>query len=146
PYAEMDGSIREINAKALQTANVLVAWLPAGVTSIGVPMEIDRFAQMGKPIILLSDAPSWMLKIPGNNFYHIRDLDNWTSWMVEALEWAARATQTSQEAGVFPFVVEDPKARLPSRAHADDAGLDLFVLGDHQVQPGSFVDIPSGVR
>jgi dUTP pyrophosphatase len=34
---------------------------------------------------------------------------------------------------------------LPTRAYPDDAGLDLYVVGDHHLQPGEFKDIPSGI-
>lgn len=34
----------------------------------------------------------------------------------------------------------------PTRAHDDDAGFDLVVAEAVRIQPGEFVDIPSGVR
>lgn len=33
----------------------------------------------------------------------------------------------------------------PTRAHRDDAGLDLYVNGDHTVPPGAMVDLDLGV-
>lgn len=33
----------------------------------------------------------------------------------------------------------------PTRAHRDDAGLDLYVNGDHTIQPGAMVDLDLGV-
>lgn len=36
-------------------------------------------------------------------------------------------------------------AVLPTRAHDDDAGYDLYSVGEHTISPGEFVDIPTGV-
>lgn len=38
-----------------------------------------------------------------------------------------------------------PEARMPIRAHHDDAGWDLFVSKDVEVPPHGFMDVPSGV-
>jgi dUTP pyrophosphatase len=39
----------------------------------------------------------------------------------------------------------DERARLPSRAHPDDAGLDLHALQDATLAPGGRVQIPTGI-
>lgn len=139
--ARVDSSIREINRAALAEADVLVAYLPAGTVSVGVPMEIDRHLMEGKPAIVISDANSWMLDGPG--VWRIHDPKEWGRELGPALEWARQATHSQ---GNFPFMRDHADARLPTRAHADDAGLDLYVLGDHEILPGSFKDIPSGIR
>lgn len=36
-------------------------------------------------------------------------------------------------------------ARVPTRAHHDDAGIDLYACGEHVVMPGQTVMIPLGV-
>lgn len=38
------------------------------------------------------------------------------------------------------------EARMPIRAHADDAGWDLFVSVDTEIPPHGFKDVASGVR
>ena len=38
-----------------------------------------------------------------------------------------------------------PEARMPIRAHHDDAGWDLFVSQDVTIPPHGFKDVPSGV-
>mgnify|MGYP003451567345 CR=1 FL=1 len=36
-------------------------------------------------------------------------------------------------------------AKLPNRAHHDDAGIDMFAYGTHTVEPHQTVAIPTGV-
>lgn len=36
-------------------------------------------------------------------------------------------------------------ARIPTRAHKEDAGIDLYVCGDHVVSPHQTIKIPLGV-
>lgn len=45
---------------------------------------------------------------------------------------------------VMPFIV-GPRGFLPTRGHANDAGLDLYVSEDVVVPAGQFVDIPTDV-
>lgn len=45
---------------------------------------------------------------------------------------------------VMPFIV-GPRGFLPTRGHANDAGLDLYVSEDVVVPPHQFVDIPTDV-
>lgn len=39
----------------------------------------------------------------------------------------------------------DPTAFLPTRGHSDDAGLDLYVIGDHEFYVGEGKDVPTGI-
>lgn len=36
-------------------------------------------------------------------------------------------------------------AKLPAHVHPGDVGYDLFILGDHVVQPGERLDLPTGI-
>ena len=47
--------------------------------------------------------------------------------------------------GVLPVRRLDPAASLPTRAHADDAGLDLYALEDAVVPAGAGVLLRTGV-
>lgn len=38
-----------------------------------------------------------------------------------------------------------PEAKIPTRAHHDDAGIDLYAYGTHVVEPHTTVAIPLGV-
>jgi dUTP pyrophosphatase len=39
----------------------------------------------------------------------------------------------------------DERARLPTRAHNGDAGLDLYALQDAMLQPGERASVPTGI-
>ena len=39
----------------------------------------------------------------------------------------------------------DPRARLPSRAHDGDAGLDLFALDETTLEPGARESVSTGI-
>src|ERR1700744_679366 len=54
---ETDPRLEAINRAALSMADLLVAVLPDGVASIGVPREIEAAAQMGIPTLVLRDSP-----------------------------------------------------------------------------------------
>jgi hypothetical protein len=47
PYAQ------GVNEEALRAADAVLGWMPDGVPSIGVPIEIARAAAMGKPLVVL---------------------------------------------------------------------------------------------
>lgn len=39
----------------------------------------------------------------------------------------------------------DPRARLPTRAHAGDAGYDLYALDAARLEPGTRLAVPTGI-
>lgn len=39
----------------------------------------------------------------------------------------------------------DPRARLPTRAHAGDAGYDLYALEPARLEPGARLAVPTGI-
>lgn len=144
-------AIRAINAEALRQAGVLLAFLPAGVPTIGVPMEIESAATEGKHVVVISDADSWSLQ------YHLPNVRVFESWGPAAKE-AVRAAlggiswvQETLPVGVcdapaapMPVAVSRG-AQMPRRGYEDDAGLDLVISETRVIQTGQFVDVPCGV-
>ena len=47
--------------------------------------------------------------------------------------------------GILPMKRLDPAATLPTRAHPDDAGLDLYALEDAELGPGEGKVVKTGV-
>lgn len=143
-FAEPETGLREINQYALKTADLVVAYLPAGVASVGVPMEIDRAAAMGKLVLVISDAKSWMLQFGQSNVRVVSGV----SEADEALD-GLLAPPLIDRAGNTPReplpVALDEVGQMPDRTYANDAGLDLFVSETVDVPPGEFRDIHCGV-
>lgn len=46
---------------------------------------------------------------------------------------------------VLRFRKLDPSAKAPTRAHPDDAGLDLYAVKDAELRPGASAMVPTGV-
>lgn len=136
--------IGRINRCAHVAADLVVAFLPSGVPSVGVPIEIDRAHAHGKNIVLFSDATAWMLEYPGSRIIRYNDWDD--DSLKDALLEIAR---------MQPPVKTRPREDMPFtairggleplRAYEDDAGLDLMVSQTTILQPGEFTDVPCGV-
>lgn len=143
-YAKPDPGIRAINAAALEASDVLVAYLPKDTVSVGVPMEIERALALGLHVVVFSDAPSWMLQ---DERIHL--FDGWNSntraWLREFLRGEPKRRQQELQQDPMPVLLQKG-AQLPTRGHADDAGLDLHVSEDVTVPPGAFRDVPCGVH
>lgn len=139
------GSVAKINRHALMEAGCVVAFLPAGVASVGVPMEIDRARSVGKHVFVVSDAESWMLDLPG--IYRARDWNDETlAGMVAMIGELERPEMEWDRKDPLPWKdLADGFAIAPTRAHDDDAGLDLYVDRDTTIAPGEFADIPCGI-
>ena len=134
--ADITPAITHINREALHQADVVVATLPAGVTTIGVPMEIEAALGVNKPVVLVSDAPSWALET-GHPQMHRATLES-----VPEILSRIQKTHTNAE---YVSVVVDEGAQEPRRAYKDDAGYDLVVSEDAIIEPGQFSDIHCGV-
>jgi dUTP pyrophosphatase len=145
PEAAPGDEVALVNRAAHAQADSVLAVLPAGWATIGVPMEIDRALSQGKWVALCSDANSWMLqdKRKGMARFGLSADD-----MLAAAEWLA-----SRDHPVYPPrqqdplpVVVDEGGTLPSRGYEDDAGLDLYAGVDIEIPLGEAVDVPSHVR
>lgn len=142
PNRHADDRLGTINRAALNNSDLVVAFLPAGVPSIGVPMEIDRARAQGKHVIVFSDSPSFMLNMPR--------VQRYSSFTQEVLYGVAMSVQNmdppieQRQVADLPCVVEDP-GYLPRRSYEDDAGLDLIVSETTTIRPGAFADVPCGL-
>lgn len=129
--------INTINRAALDACDALLALLPANTPSVGVPIEIDRAKQAGKPLAVVTDAHhSWALDGYPSYPYHPAGVEQAIAGLLHA---------PPQNGQPLPVQALHEAAQLPSRAYADDAGLDLYLTADVTVEPGSFADLPCGV-
>ncbi len=148
---ELSTMIAKVNAYALKQADVVLAFLPAGVPTIGVPIEIDRAVAAGKWVVLLTDTRSFSLQE-----YHDRNNVIVGEMTQEGVRAAADVLSAriaegppvrrlgGDEYSLLPVLL-GPGGRLPSRGYDDDAGLDLYVVGDHVIRAGEFVDVACAV-
>lgn len=147
PYAEMNDTLPRVNRAALANADLVVAFLPADCASVGVPMEIDRAVSLGKKVIVFSDSKSWMLAgyHPGR-VIRFPTFDD-ASLLQAYIEVAMMEAVTNQrDPDPVHIQITDPAAQVPTRAYADDAGLDLYTTAHTVILPGAFVDVPCGLR
>lgn len=133
---DITSAVTKINREALRQADVLVAVLPAGQVTIGVPMEIEAAQHAGKPIVLISDALSWAVETGYPQMYR--------ATFENVLEVLSEVSVTHTESQGIPAVIEEG-AEMPRRAYSDDAGYDLVVSEDVTIEPGRFIDIHCGV-
>lgn len=143
PHLPMDDSLARVNRHALNTADAVVAFLPSGVPTIGVPMEIDRARAQGSPVLVFSDSKSFML-----NMHRVDRIYDWDDQdIADAIRWV-QTVEPIYDYGdrpeALPFTA-DTEELLPRRSYDDDAGLDLIVSEDTVLPPNRFVDIPCGV-
>lgn len=127
--------IERVNQSVLRDAGLVVAFLPKGVPSVGVPSEIQMATSLGIPTAVLGAAGSWYLAGGSANVFDKYD---------ELIRWLPNAGVPTPEPAI-EFRVGSGGI-LPTRAHAGDAGWDLYSDRDVYVEPGEFVDVATNVR
>lgn len=130
--------IDQANRAALAGADLMVAFWPSQVPSLGLGREIEMATALGKPVILVTDtAAQWS----GLDLVRVA---------IDDLAGLASAIARYVEHPVSPqavgFWLESPDAAMPFRAHLGDAGYDLATSIDTVVPAGGFVDIETGLR
>lgn len=156
PQVGISNMVQVTNNVALGGSAVLLAVLPKGVRTHGVPMEVERAHQAKVPIVILSDIPRHL----AGAFGHI-DVCGWTPSPVEAVTACARVfgTPPAEAAARQAAEVLGPNvARWVSRAlgslchpeapragHEGDAGYDLVVSVDCLVPKGKRIQVPCSI-
>lgn len=144
--------IDDTNNQAIYRSTGFVAILPAGVATLGTPVEIEIALQLNKPTVIFTDIigsvqlDSW--KRAGAQIVDLSGLD--ASIPESADLRAMLMNEPDPEAGSEPqhgtLPVKYDEGAFPlHRAHPTDAGLDLATLRDWVVR-GSRTLIPTGVR
>lgn len=133
--------VERVNRSALAESEVLVAIMPKGVASIGLPREIEAFAQASKPWAVLTD------------FEHSFSLMDATlrapltpDGYRGVIEWVGNLPESSAVSDLVFAKVDPHDGQLPTRAHAGDAGLDLYAAEDVHIPYDQFRDVSCGVR
>ena len=145
PGATPDPRLRMVNDTALDAADAMVAFLPAGVDTYGVPAEIERASAAGKPVLVVTDQhPSWSLP---TSVVVVRSAEQMLAAAEVMLDVSSREAKPAPAPHTRELKVKLRNgARLPTRAHPDDAGLDLATNEDVVIPAGGFADVPTGVH
>lgn len=161
--------IDRINRFALHAADALVAWLPEGVPTLGVPSEIEEAIASDKPTLVLTHASLARKSVQLANWRDRGALvmpwseDAARSWehrprlLLDVLETPPSSELKLRE-GIDPestqplpvstdlLVTLDPAAKGPGRAYQDDAGLDLAIIEECVLPVGGYKLVRTGVR
>lgn len=134
-------SIEKVNRAAILYSDGLVAILPKGVQTVGVPRELEFAKSIGHPTAVLTDLE--------NSF----SLAGEARFPLTADGLAAALEHVRDSERPEPVVFGDEIAvcvgedgTLPTRSHSGDAGFDCYVSEDVTIQPGEFADVPIDLR
>lgn len=140
--AEPGPEISYINERALDMSHGVLAFLPRGISSVGVPMEIASAALQGKPVAVVSDTYSWSLRQDRTNLRVFAEGE-----ANVAIEWLLSAEVAPTVAELTePMPYTGLEMYEPTRAYPDDAGLDLYVAERVVLEWGEFKDVPLGIN
>ncbi len=140
---QMDPRLEVVNDAALTQADLLVAFLPGGVPTIGVPMEIARAQHLGIPVLAIGAAAPGSFSLHREGIVTLEQL-NGLGDAVKRIEelWPGR----SPNHGNAIRLVIAPDGPMPNRAYPDDAGVDLTTQEIVTIEPGQFVDVRTQVE
>lgn len=162
--------VMQIDLHVVRECDLVLALLPAGVPTVGVPIEIERAIQYGRPVVVLTDLDHCLpLAGYGDQVTLCQSLQV-TAAAVNALveQQPVRSVQILVEDETIRFTVDAmPREEIstgqlpsgaawsadrtmvpvakPARAYPDDAGIDLTTVGDWTIPVGRFVDIDTQV-
>lgn len=145
--------VEQYNRNTLREADVLVADFTSGVSSIGMPMEIETHTARSKTTVVL-----WQHGVPRSVSLQANPRVLWATTVNEAVELAADLAHIRWKArtdlGIShwgPPKLDELRLQTalgapePQRAYPDDAGIDLVTAVDTEIPPGRFVDVPTTV-
>lgn len=133
--------LEAINRAALAACDAVVAFVPASVPSVGVPREIEAALVQNKPVAVCTDLTrAWSLA-------DLRQFDLAPEGVCEAVAHIVQVLGERVPLASDEIVFEvGPSGTLPTRAHAHDAGFDLYVSERIAIRPGDFQDVPLDLR
>ena len=138
--AEGAVQVERVNRAVLATVDGVMAFLPHGVPTIGVPAEIEWAIIHEIPVAIVTNNHA-SIAIRG---FALRGAVVTESVRV-ARDSLSKMMAEQPEQGEIGFVRNDDKAILPSRGYPDDVGLDLYASADVRIPVHQFRDVPCGI-
>lgn len=169
-------AVQHINTAALDRADALVAWLPGGVPTLGVPAEIEQSLAMGKPTLILTDGDLMVKSVQLNAWseagatvraWNDRQARVWEARPVELVDLLrTKPTRELRDITGFNSLIPEyvqgrevsggqdllvryeigSKPTLIPGKYAGDAGLDLAINVDTTLASGEYQLIPTGAH
>lgn len=133
-------AIEGTNRQALRRSDVIVAWLPEGVQTQGVPAEIEFATRnQGIPAIVIGSVG---VSLMSNSMVSILPEDQigyLGKWVDLAAEQLDRTTE-------YQIPYSAPEGTGLDHAYPGDAGVDLRASADVFIPSGKSIPIPTGVK
>ena len=132
-------TVQRVNDAALLASDGMLALLPAGVPTVGVPYEIGLAIQHDIPVMVVTDRPPTAL------------LSTPVMFAPDPFEGADRLLPEVYSLGAtnayrsLLFQLTQSDAKMPTRAYTGDAGYDLYTTETTEIPPLSVVDVGTGV-
>lgn len=149
--AKPNPGVWAVDYAALRRASAVVAFLPPGVPTIGVPIELDRAIGLGIPTLILGSETSWALAQYHNTAHvQIAQPGQVIEELIGRMLYDAR-TERTQTRDVEPLPYAEVRADEPSgslsKSYPGDAGYDLIVSREVEVPAlgGPMVDVPCNI-
>jgi dUTP pyrophosphatase len=139
---EVDNKIAHLNQIALGKSAALIAFLP-NTAMAGTFMEIALAHEHGIPVAWFGDeawSSHWSLGL--RRIMAVEDIESAIAYVMGQSYVDDRSYIASQTMMVQRL---HKQAQLPTRAHHDDAGLDLYCVESTVIDPGKWVDIDCGI-
>jgi dUTP pyrophosphatase len=131
--------IKRLNFHVLEACDGVLAVI-GQTMSVGTVMDIDHARKRGKPVVV------WLEEVIAPAYLFDHHVFTSLSLAIESLiERVVEDSAHEARTDVLQLdVALDDNARAPTRAHADDAGLDLYTYGDYTLDPYEVKDICTG--
>lgn len=145
--------VHEANSRALSQADALVAFLPQGVPTLGVPAEIEQAIAANKPTLIFTDMRGVQLAAwhdQGAQIEYMDDLDykmpESDALLVMLRNLRPRLDGIEERDFAPPLLVAGEAANARRGQYSGDAGVDLALASDETLYAGEYRLLPTGVR
>lgn len=154
PSPEDLHTIDLVNQDALGRCDAVVAVLPPGVATLGVPAEVELALKLNKPVTLVTTRALVQASVQLNSWVNrgatLTLVDPHDGRLVTDQPWAERLGSLPRPAefpfGVPPLLVTGQSQNLQVGKYEGDAGLDLAIDRDARLAPGEYQLVTTGVH
>lgn len=150
--------IDQMNRAAIWEADAVVAVLPPGMATLGVPAEIEHALMLNRPVLIVTTSAlaatsvqiqAWLnrgckLALVGSNFGFVEAYD--IKAMLAALPDPTKLAVESENDGPPPLLVSGETGSLTKGKYEGDAGLDLAIMHDWLIENGEYIMMATGVH